>query len=207
MNIDEQAAAEPGRADAEIERAILVLQSPFGDAPDLREHARIVQFLLEHADRAHPRLLDLLRSGQAANPYAVIEILPRFARPESIPVLEQLAGRDPQNLASAAALALATHPLDDARQALLRGLTASREGTVIAVADALMTRRDPSACGKLSEALGHPNDGARYHTIQAAASLGCLKPEALSAIASGDASEAIRELARRLAAAGQGENR
>ena len=194
-NLSALALAE---SDPELERAILFLQDPLGDEPHQTVHLQAAQYLLDHSANAHPRLIALLQSNRATNPYAVIEILPRFALSESLPILEQLMVYGPKNLSQAAAQALATHPLKSAREALLRGLNLSDQETIISAADGLMTRGDPSACSGLQKVLTHSDPAVRYHVIQAAGSLGCLKREALSAVARDDLSEGIRELANKL---------
>jgi HEAT repeat protein len=185
-------------APAELERALLFLQGVSGDEAQQREHLQAVQYLLDHSAEAHPRLLALLQSGRAGNPHAVIEILPRFEQRESIPVIEALLAHGPESLRQAAAGALATHPLVEAKEALLRGLNLPKNEAVIATADALMARGDPTACPELKKRLAHPEGNVRYHVIQAAFALGCLEGETLRAIAQHDSSAEVRELAARL---------
>jgi HEAT repeat protein len=184
--------------DSELKEAILLLQEPFGGGAHEREHLRTVQYLLDNAARAHPYLVELLHSGKAANPYAVIELLPKFGLPESMPVLEGIMERGPENLAQAAAQALAAHPLTEALEALLRGLKLSKEESVIAAVKGLMLRGDTSACAKLEKLLTTQSASLRYHAIQAAGALGCLKRDALLAISRNDVDEDIRELANGL---------
>lgn len=196
MSEKNQFAHATAGSDLELEQSILLLQGPFGDGPHQREYLQAVQYLLDHAAQAHSRLLGLLQSERATNPYAVIEILPRFGLQESVPILAELMARGPTNLCQASAQALAVHPLDDAREALIRGLSLARKDVVIAAADGLMSRGDAMACPALKKLLTHPDPDLRYHVIQAAGSLSCLKRVTLSAIARDDQSDEIRELAK-----------
>ena len=166
----------PAASAATLDQAIRQVQTPFGGAPDLRERERAAATLLAHADQAHPRLPALLESGQAANPYALIEVLPRFGRPESVPVLAALLTTGPARLSQAARQALARHPLAQARAALVDGLQAERAETRIAAADALITRADPSVCPALHTALNQDDAIVRYHIVQAAGHLGLPGP-------------------------------
>lgn len=72
----------------ELESHIHFVQSPYGDSLHSIRAEQALQFLLEHANEAYPRLLELISSNRASNPLALIEALPRFGRAESIPVLE-----------------------------------------------------------------------------------------------------------------------
>lgn len=188
----------PSESDSKLKEAILLLQDPFGDEPHQREQFRAVQYLLDNAARTHPYLLELLRSQKAANPYAVIEILPKFGLQESIPILEELMTRGPANLSQAAAQALAVHPLQEAQEALLRGLNLPNEEFVIPAIDGLMIRGDASVCPELKKFLTYEDSSVRYHAIQAAGTLGCLERETLFAIARNDLSEDIRKLANQI---------
>ena len=189
---DNDAASE---ALANLERAIEDLQDPFGDEQHLRLQERAVLYLIEHAEDAHPRLLRLLEDNKAANPFAVVEALPRFGRPESVPVLENILRHGSESLSQAAGEALARHPLSGAQEVLLRALTDPRDATVIAAADGLMSRGNPQACGELVKVLEHRNPLVRYRVVQAAGVLGCLEEGELRRIGRDDSDEDIRELA------------
>lgn len=179
----------------ELESNIHFLQDPSGDPPNSQRAKQALEFLLEHADEAHPRLVALIKSQQATNPPSIIDALPRFGRVESIPVLEETLTQAKQTLSEVAALALARHPHPDAREALLRGLSSSRMESIRAAADGLMLRGDRSVCEELSRHLDHADSTVRYHVIQAAAHLGCLSLEALTKIGNEDADKDIRGLA------------
>jgi HEAT repeat protein len=191
-------ASVAGGASGELERAILLLQDPFGDEPHSREQEGAVRYLLAHPEAAHPLLLELLRSHRATNPYAVLEALPRFGLPESVPVLNDVLESGPENLSGAAADALARHPLPAAYEALVRALRHPVNAVVVAAAAGLMTRGDTAACPALREVVGHADPVVRYHAVQAAGRLGCLDRDTLAALARRDRDQDVRELARRL---------
>jgi HEAT repeat protein len=181
----------------ELEDRLELLMNPYGDPMHQREHDAALRWLLEHAERAHQRILDLLGSGSAPNPPALLEALPAFGRPESVPVIQRfLDAEDPT--CRVAAEALARHPGSAALDVLLAALTSPTRRTTVAAADALMTRGDATACSRLREVVGHPDEIVRYHTVQAAGTLGCLGAGELEALAREDASAEIRALAARL---------
>jgi HEAT repeat protein len=181
----------------ELESNIHFMQDPFGDAPHLSRAEQALEFLLEHADESYPRLLELLKFDRASNPIALIEALPRFARPDSIPVLEEILAQGQGISCEAAAEALARHQHDGARDALVRALTFPKAESVVAAADGLMSRGDPTVCAELVKHLNHGDATVRYHVIKAAWHLGCLSKDALTQVANDDPDSDIRELASR----------
>ncbi|HEV7588182.1 MAG TPA: hypothetical protein VGO40_08610 [Longimicrobium sp.] len=187
-------SSAPGRH-AELDAALAALQSPRGGAPDqaAREGAR--DYLLAHADAAHPRLLALLEEGMAASPLAVVELLPAFGRPESVPALERLVRAGAERTSRVAAEALARHPHAAALAALLGAFSAGTAEAVTAAADGLLARGDPAACHALAAVLDHPDATTRYHVVQAAAGLGCLSAAKRAAIGTSDPDPDIRSLA------------
>ena len=123
----------------ELESNIHFMQDPLGDPLHLQRAEQALEFLLDHADEAYPRLLELIKSNRASNPIALIEAFSRFGRPESIPVLEEIVARGQGTAIGAASLSLARHPQDSARQALIRALTFPKAESVVAAADGLMS--------------------------------------------------------------------
>jgi len=130
-------------SDEEIDVQIMLLENPIGGDPDQRERERSADWLVAHAERTYPRLLARVADGRFG--VAVVQLLPRFARRESIPVLELLL-TGPELIAWAAGQALAEHRDVTADAALQRALAADEPATRIAAADGLATRRDPAAC-------------------------------------------------------------
>jgi HEAT repeat protein len=181
-----------GGLDAEVETQIMLLQSPFGDPPHVRERERAGQWLVTHADRTYQRLLAMV--GDATAGPAVVELLPAFGRAESVPALEALL-EGPERIAWVAGQALARHSGSEALLALRRAVRGQGADVVIAAADGLAERGDKAACADLAAALGHADQRARYHAVQAAARLACLSRHQLEEIARSDASEDIRALA------------
>ncbi|HXJ86672.1 MAG TPA: HEAT repeat domain-containing protein [Candidatus Binatia bacterium] len=158
-----------------IEFHLRFLLDPFGDAPHLRQRELSVEYLLAHADQAYPRLLQALRANPLAlNAPAIIEVLPRFGRADSVPILAQIMEAGAEQVSGVAGQALGRHPDPSAKTALLRGLQAQSPETVAAAADGLMVRGDRTVCVHLKAHFGHSSQVARYHVIQAAFKLGCL---------------------------------
>jgi HEAT repeats len=187
-------------SDAELEGRIAMLELPLGGDPDVRERERAAEWMLEHADRAYPELLERARLGHAGP--AAIELLARFGRPDSIPVLAALLDQlDPQGFA--ASRALAAQPEPDALVALREALRSGGDRAVLA-ADALGARGDASACPDLEAAAADADERLRYHAVQAAGALGCLSSDRLAEIAASDPNADVRALAGRLNAPTEG---
>lgn len=182
-------------ADPELETRIALLESPFGSDPHVRERERAATWLLEHADRSYPVLLERARSGMAG--VGAIELLGRFGRADSVPVLDALLEGD-ELLARAAAQALAFHPDPSAFQALRDGLTSGGSRAVLC-ADAIGARGDAAACPELRTAAQDPDARLRYHALQAAVApgLACFTDAELDQIESAEADADVRDLARR----------
>lgn len=104
-----------------VGEAIRQLLSPHGGGGGghERDRRRAEQVLLEHPIDAHAELLALLEDpppGAALS--AILDVLPRFGNPASIPALARLL-RDPSEpVALGAARALARHPSPEALEAL-----------------------------------------------------------------------------------------
>jgi len=176
---------------------IALLSAPFGDEAGLRERERAAHYLLEHADAAYPELVLLLESGDAANSFAIIELLPRFGRESSVSVLARLLEDGDELVAPASAHALADHSQASAHHALIAALESSRSATVAAAADALARRGEPD-CAALVRAMTHSDPRARYHVLQAAAALHCLSGDQLRSIAATDTDPDVQQLAASL---------
>jgi len=181
--------------DAELDAQLMLLESPLGGDPDVRERERAAAWLLAHPDVAHPALLALVAGGRAGP--AAVELLGRFGDPASVAPLAALVGAA-EPTGRAAAQALASHPAQAALDALSAALAAGGDGAPRA-ADALAARGDVGACPALRTAVGSADAVLRYHALQAAGALGCLPPdEELAVLAEADADADVRELARSL---------
>ena len=143
-------------------------QSPLGGAPHEYERQQAADWLVTQAARAYPRLLAGLTAGLLGR--AVIQLMPRFGRAETIPVLERLL-RGSELFVAAVAQALALHPQREAGEALDRALARTEPHVVKAAADALVTRGDRAHCPALLAALKTPEPSARYHVLRAAGML------------------------------------
>jgi HEAT repeat protein len=181
-------------SDPEVETQLMLLESPLGSEPAVREREQAAAWLLAHPERAYPVLLASAADGVAGP--ATIELLGRFGNADSVPVLAGLLDAT-EPTGRAASQALAEHPAPAALEALLAGLRAGGDAA-IRCADALAARGDAEACPALREAAGSVDAVARYHAIQAAAALRCLRTEELSDLADSDPDPDVRELATSL---------
>src|SRR5690349_15170863 len=75
-------AAVQTELDVQLELATH-LPCPLGDAA----HARAMQYLVDHADVAEPRLLAMLADRRGADTRSIAMTLARIGRPESVPAL------------------------------------------------------------------------------------------------------------------------
>lgn len=156
---------------SQIDHNIQVLLAPSGD-PEFRAYrAEALDWLLAHGDAAHGRLLALAEGDNP--PAALLEVLPRFGRAESVPVLERALRRASDPNTVTAAEALAQHPLPAARTALERALSDPRDQSVASAAGGLATRGDSAACPALRKARAHPNAEVRGRIEEALRALGC----------------------------------
>lgn len=157
--------------DPDLDDQLRLLLHPSGDAGAQRARGEALDELLERADEAHPRLLALAQA-QPPSLQAMLA-LPRFGRPESVPVLEHvlLTADDPTT--AVAAGALADHPAPEALAALESALGSDRAQVVLSAVMGLAERGDRHACGALRGALGHADGEIRERVAQARARLGC----------------------------------
>ena len=168
-------SANKGDLQDDIELHLRFLMDPFGNEHHQRQYEISVQYLLTHADRAYPRLLQALKANPTAlNSPSIIEVLPLFGRSDSVPVLEDIMQRGIEQVSGIAGQALGRHPATEARDALLRGLRSPLTEVMAAAADGLMVRGDPSVCSDLKPLARHTNAIVRYHAAQAMRRLGCL---------------------------------
>lgn len=181
----------------DLERNIGLLCSPFGGDAHAREREQAAQWLLAHADVAHARLVELLTTGTSTNPAAIAALLPRFGRDESVIVLARLLESESAALRHAAGQALAQHPSTAAKTALQQAMKSKQPAALVAAADGLMARGDPSVCDALRPTLAHADATVRYHALQAASRLGCATAAELARLAK-DADADVRALAVQL---------
>jgi HEAT repeat protein len=159
------------RSSSEIEQRVEVLLTPSGDPQFQHYTHEALAWLLAHGDAAHARLLALCEVDEP--PGVLLEALPRFARAESVPVLERAlrGASDPTTVV--AAQALAAHPAALAREALERALGDRRDQVVASAAGGLAERGDRAACAALDGAAAHPNAEVRERIERARHALGC----------------------------------
>jgi hypothetical protein len=191
-------------ASDELEMHLRRLAEPCGGEPDLRQRRQAVEYLLAHPEEAHARVMEALEANPAAlDAPALIEVLPLFARPESVPLLEDILFRNLELHSGAAGVALGRHPDPGARGALLRGLQSGLPHTLMAAIDGLMIRGDASVCAGIKAVTKHPDADTRYHAIRAAGALGCLSEDEIRQFERTDSDPDIRALARALASGQQ----
>jgi HEAT repeat protein len=185
----------------QLEMHLTFLMDPLGDAPNVRQRQQSTAWLLAHPDLSYPRLLAALQSNPAAlDAPAIIEILPGFGRADSVSVLAQALEGGTTSVASSAGDALAHHPDPSARAALLRALRSSRAPTLVAAADGLYRRGDPSACVELKPLIAARDPVLRSSAVRATATLGCLSKAELDELAKTDTDPNVRALAQSLVA-------
>jgi HEAT repeat protein len=193
------AAPSPAGTEQELQMHITFLMDPLGDAPNVRQRYRSMEWLVAHADLAYPRLLAMLKANPTAlDAPSIIEALPHFGRADSIPVLEDSLNHGVASVSSSAGDALGRHPDPSARAALLRALASPRSETLIAAVDGLSRRADPSTCTELLPLLKTSDPVLRSSLIRATATLGCLSQQELGRYATSDPDEHVRTLAREL---------
>ena len=157
---------------SEIDRHIYVLLTPSGDPQFQYYKAEALNWLLAHADAAHPRLMALCEVDEP--PGVVLVTLPRFGRPESVPVIERALRGAPDPTTVIAAQALAEHPSPSAREALERALGDARDQVVASAADGIAQRGDKASCAALRVALSHRDHEVCQRVREAMEALGCL---------------------------------
>ena len=155
----------------DLDDQLRLLLHPSGDAGAQRARGEALDELLERADEAHPRLLALAQAEPPA--LQAMLALPRFGRPESVPVLEHvlLTADDPTT--AVAAGALADHPAPAALTALESALGNDRVQVVLSAVMGLAERGDRHACGALRRALEHADSEVRERAARACDRLGC----------------------------------
>ena len=181
--------------DADLETQLMILDGPLGEMQQVRERERAAKWLLAHAERSYPRLLEAVENGTAS--LAVIELLPAFNRPESITPLESLLEAS-ERIAWAAGQALARQKGPDALAALRRGVTSTNPDAVVAAADGLWSLGDSAACADLAAQLSRRDHRERYSLVRASGTLGCLSSSQLREISRSDPSPDIRSFAQDL---------
>ena len=110
---------------SEIDKQVEVLLFPSGDIQFRHVREQALAYWLEHANEAHPRLLELIDVDSP--PVLLITILPQFGRVESVAVLEKVLHNSSDPLTVAAGQALGRHPLPEAGMALEHALNAARD--------------------------------------------------------------------------------
>lgn len=179
----------------ELELNLMFLKSWFGDEPNQRERHEAIEYLLDHAGEAYPRILaELEARPRALDAPALIQVLPLFRREESVDVLARILAGGDERVCRAAGEALGREQSERALPVLLAGLDSEVRETRIGAAIGLGVRRDPSACAALERRLEPAEPVERYYAVQAMAEIGC-RDEALWERLEEDPDADIRALA------------
>jgi HEAT repeat protein len=125
--------------DATIRAALDYFTGPLAlaSSPDARELA--THQILALGDTAYPVVVDVARREGRRFP-GVLELVARFGRPDSVPLLAEVLGDGSQEATWAAGQALGIHPAPEARQVLVDGLRSERPDTVLAARAGLQRR-------------------------------------------------------------------
>jgi HEAT repeat protein len=156
---------------SELDRNLQTLMNPSGDRPFQAYKRAALDWLVAHADEAHPRLLALCQGDDP--PPVILDALPRFGRVESVPVLARALRHASDPTTVVAAQALGQHPRPEALAALEAALGDARDQVVASACEGLRVRGDRAACPALDRARAHPNAEVRGRVEEARAALGC----------------------------------
>jgi HEAT repeat protein len=178
----------------EFERQFFELNNRCSLAGSLR--ATAAQYFVDHAEQTHARFLAAAERTPSA---AVLMVLGRMGREESVPLLERLLAGGEELLAWDAGSALGANRTPAALGALLRQVGARDKNVVYGATLGLMARGDAAACPRLLRLAAEPRAGdVHYYLVQAAGRLDCWSRAQLTQIAAADRDPAVRDLATRL---------
>ncbi len=183
----------------EIEANIRMAVSPSGDFVNLREREQAARYLLDHADSAYSRLIELVKDkpGSLEAP-RLIELIGLFKQAESIELMQELLLQGIPDTSRAAARALSTIGTPEANHALQKGLRADVIEVRIATIDAVRLTGNKTWCTLVHPALQDVDANLRYYAVNTAVELGCLDAKQLNKIVKDDNNEHVRKLASRL---------
>jgi HEAT repeat protein len=158
----------------ELELNLMLLKNWFGDEPDERERREAIDYLVEHADEAYPRIVAEIEARPfALDAPALIQVLPRFGREDSIDLLERILASGDDRVCRAAGEALGRHPASRAGDVLVRALDSEDRQSRIGAAIGVGTRRERSACEPLARRIMAGEPVERYYLAHAFAQIGC----------------------------------
>ena len=181
-------------ADAELDAWLALALAPTGRRADLAASDMATAWLVDHAELAHPRVVEILdRDPVGIDAPAIVELLPAFGRAADVPRLVAALRSGDELLADTAGVALGRHPAPEARAALLRGLGDPSAQVAAGVAAGLLVRGDATAEHALRAHLDHADRTVRYRVVRALDELGCLAEDERERLAR-DPDEDIRSL-------------
>lgn len=180
----------------EIEMNIRMAVNPSGDPPSLREREQAAQFLLAHANIAYSRIIGLIRKKPKAwEAPRLIELIGRFRRDDSVPLLKDLMLQAIPDTSRAAGRSLGVIASTAAYEALRVGLKVDSIEVIISAIEGVRICGDESWCSAIEPAIVDQDANLRYYAVNAAAELGCLDVERLKNMTEYDDDCYVRQLA------------
>jgi HEAT repeat protein len=156
-----------------MERAVDKLRLPRGHI--VRREAEVT--LIADPEASVPILIARLQSSTVMAP-AIIAVLSRTPRPETVSPLAAFLGDPLPTRSLAAARALAKHPGPEAATALVAAVGSTEPTRQRAGLLGLGERGDPTLCDKLSAALVSDDEVTRFYAVRAGLAMRCFDPAA-----------------------------
>lgn len=179
----------------EVELNIRLAVNPSGDLASLRQREQAALFLLNHADIAYPRLINLVQQRPSSWAAArLVELIGFFKREDSVPLLKHILLQGIPETSRTAGRAIGTIKNTTAYQALKEGLALQTVEVRISALEGIRLSRDKSWCFDIEPSLIDQNANLRYYAVNTAAELGCLDRERLESIAEYDTDDNVRQL-------------
>lgn len=180
----------------EVELHLALAIQSFGDAPNVAEMQDSTCWLLQHAGAAYPVVEARVR---AHGEPGMIELLGRFDRADSTPLLAEILHGDAAGGQREAAVALANASDPVAAEVLRAHASDPRAPVASAALEGLRVRNDAADCDAVRAQLGATDPRLRFTAVETADALGCIDASALRAIARDDPDADVRAVAAELA--------
>ena len=179
---------------------ISLVQSPFGDDASLRVREEYVRRLIAVGSDAEERVSQIVKSGDATNLPALMDVLATFGSKNAADVLRAKLEAGPEGVSEAAANALLRHPTRWALEALSEALQSENTLVVLSALVALRQVGGFDRCDILMPLLRSADRRIRFHAVHLAWQTGCLQADAVRALLPLESDPEIRELLTTLAA-------
>jgi HEAT repeat protein len=158
-----------------------------------------VQRLLNIGADAAERVSQAIKSGDATNLPALMDVLAAFGSKDAADVLRTKLEAGPEAISEAAANALSRHPTRWALEALTEGVQSKKVPVVVAALVALRRVGEFTRCDVLMPLLSSADRRIRFHAVHLAWQAGCLQAGALRALLARESDPEIREVITTLA--------